>query len=580
MKRIITIIYILTLFTSGLLAQQRVIERCYVTTDKSIYVAGESILCSGFVFDVSGQKPSLTKLSSILYIELHSLSGYVSGEKMFLNNGRGASAFEIPVTIPTGNYKLVCYTSWQRNERPMPLYSKDITIYNTLSKDCIENGVEYYTEQGPFAEQSSNRDKISNDVVIYESYKSVGDVKFRLTSPLRVERKANFDIDILNSGDAASMSISVFHYDSLSGNYNNRIDNSFHHIQYDGKSEFYNKVLPDYEGEIVRGKVHYSRKDTLSRFSRAYMAFPGKQGEIYSSMVTDNGDVAFYTAGVFGGGDVAVRVNHPDTSVNATLELLSPFVKPQILSWNRLLITPSDSTALRRRSIAMQLGRKLGIDNNYTILPIPQNTLFYTPPIVYKLDDYTRFPLMEEVVREYIPELRFRKVGKRIELQVRWNDAFNDLAFSTGNTLVLVDGIPEFDHSKIFKYDPLKVKEIVIYNQTYFIGNSIHTGVVCFNTYKGDYPGFNFHSSLKIENYIGVDYPVAVTEESSARIERQSLPDLRQTIYWDPLCTIEAKSNIKIKCRAPAYNGIFNVVVEGVDINGKPFSLFRRILVD
>lgn len=108
----------------------------------------------------------------------------------------------------------------------------------------------------------------------------------------------------------------------------------------------------------------------------------------------------------------------------------------------------------------------------------------------------------------------------------------------------------------------LKVKEIIIYNQTYFIGNSIHTGVVCFNTYKGDYPGFNFHSSLKIENYIGVDYPVAVTEESSARIERQSLPDLRQTIYWDPLCTIEAKSNIKIKCRAPAYNGIFNIVVE------------------
>ena len=132
MKRVYIILSLILLVSAGAKAAPG-IERVYLGTDKNVYVAGENLWISAFCFDISASKPELSKISSVVYAELHSSAGAVLTTKIALKGGRGSGVSSLPVTLPTGNYKLIGYTSYMRNESPIPVFEKTISVYNTVS---------------------------------------------------------------------------------------------------------------------------------------------------------------------------------------------------------------------------------------------------------------------------------------------------------------------------------------------------------------------------------------------------------------------------------------------------------------
>ena len=89
-------------------------ERIYVSTDRSVYLAGDNIWCSLFLVDASTLQ--LSSFSAIAYMELLSTDGYITSAKISLTEGRGAGRFRIPYNTPSGNYRLVAYTAQNTNE--------------------------------------------------------------------------------------------------------------------------------------------------------------------------------------------------------------------------------------------------------------------------------------------------------------------------------------------------------------------------------------------------------------------------------------------------------------------------------
>ncbi|MCS3062026.1 hypothetical protein NXX40_03660 [Parabacteroides distasonis] len=102
------------------------------------------------------------------------------------------------------------------------------------------------------------------------------------------------------------------------------------------------------------------------------------------------------------------------------------------------------------------------------------------------MDEYTRFTTMEEVVIEFIPGLRFRKMDGVRRLAVLTEER---IGYTIGNSLVLLDGIPITDHEIIFKYDPLKIRKIDVYKGKYVFGGQIFDGIASFSSYEHNYPG-------------------------------------------------------------------------------------------
>ncbi len=442
------------------------------------------------LLDLSGNKNDFSPLSSIAYIEIHNSQGVAITGKIGLVAGRGSGHITIPPSIPTGNYRLISYTQQMRNEEKVVYFDKVITIYNTLSSSRVLGNIEVSDtlEVSDVNDQevASNQGNNSLSISFNDNSKSV-------------KRNSKIPITLSNIGKGdVSFSISIIKDDSIKapavGTLKDYLQKYRGNI---GDVKFVGGFTPEYEGEIIRGRVN--EKEKGSNFQNtAYLSASNGVSDIYTSPVDSNGRINFFTNSIYGERDIVLEIRDADSSSQISFELFDPFLKPQVDSIPKLVLSKKSEKALIQRSIAMQIGRRFGLDTLYEKIPHKNDPLYRIAPIVYNLDDYTRFPDMQEVVVEFISELRFRKIDGKADLQVRWENGFNTLTYSRNNTLVLLDGIPVFDHNRILKYDPLKVKSISIYGREYYIGFASIDGIVSLKTYKGDHPGLTFNK--KCEN--------------------------------------------------------------------------------
>ena len=109
------------------------IERLFVHTDKSFYVAGEHIWMKFYLTDALLHKPS--QLSKLVYVELIDKNNKsVWRNKFQIDSGFGDGAFVLSNQFLTGNYTLRAYTQWMRNEGQNTFFEQVITIVNTIDE--------------------------------------------------------------------------------------------------------------------------------------------------------------------------------------------------------------------------------------------------------------------------------------------------------------------------------------------------------------------------------------------------------------------------------------------------------------
>lgn len=566
MKRVYIILSLILLVSAGAKAAPG-IERVYLGTDKNVYVAGENLWISAFCFDISASKPELSKISSVVYAELHSSAGAVLTTKIALKGGRGSGVSSLPVTLPTGNYKLIGYTSYMRNESPIPVFEKTISVYNTVSA----------SRDASVVVMDSPSDSIRSSSSVQKEY-SAPFIELAIPYGEALKRESAYEFSLSNkSSSALNTSISVTRAEVLP-DYSKENLLSFLEGGFVNRTELSDKYIAEYEGEIIKGRLTGAGTNgaNLSGVT-VFLSVPKGNAEIYTSSVTPDGKIAFFTDNIYGNREFVLEVRSPDTTSRYSVELDDPFARPALSAPVKLQLLPWMQKPLEERSFAMQVAKRFGADTLFERVVPRHNPLLNEKKWTYLLDDYTRFPVMEEVIIEYVTELRYRKNGNSAQLQVRREDSFNSLSFTRDNTLAILDGIPVFDHMKILQYDPLKVKSLEIYGGIYYIGNISFTGIVSFKTYKGDYPGLKFDKNVRILDFSGVQYPVKFTGKEAAG---GKIPDFRHTVYWDPVAQIAANGEKKFTVFTPSLPGKYIVTIEGLDQSGKAFRFQKDFNIE
>ena len=173
---------------------------------------------------------------------------------------------------------------------------------------------------------------------------------------------------------------------------------------------------------------------------------------------------------------------------------------------------------------------------------------------------------MEELFIEYINEAGSHRTQDGREFIVFVNDDYRPVPYTTQPCLALLDGVPVQDHNLLYNYDPLLVEKIVIYPNTYYIGNRTYQGVINFVTYRGDLPSYSFGGNVRVVEFQGESYPVV----SQIADTSGEVPDLRQTILWHPKVELAPGESCTLEYILPSYQGNFKVAVEGFDSAGSP----------
>jgi len=326
--------------------------------------------------------------------------------------------------------------------------------------------------------------------------------------------------------------------------------------------------IPEYRGHLVRGLV----TDVNGRPSSgipAYLSSIGKNIQLYTARSNAQGAVQFEMKDFWGRKKIIAQT---DTKLDSTLQVKieNPYSdKYATLRLDAFSLPSQVSKSLVNRSVAMQVQDVYYGDSSikYTLKAIDSTAFYGKPDEIYYLDDYTRFPVMEEVMREYVPGVMVRKRKDGFHFLVL--DNVRKTIFQQ-NPMVMIDGVPVFDIDKIMAFDPLRVKKLEVFTRGYSLGPLVFSGIVSYSTYTGDLNGFQPDPRSVSLDYEGLQRQrIFYAPQYENEKQRESrLPDRRNLLFWDSLVTLKDGEKKQLEFYTSDLTGEYTIVVEGISKDG------------
>ncbi len=551
-------------------------EKIYVHHNASTVFVGEYIYYK--VYCQNAQNNRLSAISSIAYVVLvNSLNEVVFRHKIKLQKGMGTGDFFINTAVPSGNYKLIAYTQWMNNAGVEQLFQDDIVIINP-----------YLTNQTTLLNESQDSTSTQKEIPLNDDKKTMttsSNSFFELhTATTKFSTRDKIILDIKNyKGKLGSGDYSILiqkknefaNLNSLSAEeYANRylkVDKTF--TKRVGDSIF----LPEQRGELFFGKV--IGKETKSPIADLdiIISIPGKEPILKSAISDSNGNFYTYIKKDYKNSEIIVQVlNEGDFEIVTRKKSELNFAE---LNFSDFLIKKKDEEFIKRRSVYNQ------IENNFfsvkpdSILPKGNIDVFDGgTPKIYNLDEYTRFPTLQETFIEILNNVGYRSGGDYIRVAQEFNKA--NIEYNNFPAIVLIDGVFIPKHAEIRDFDSRLIHRILVLQDRLVLGSKEYQGLVSIETKKGNFFKNYVNKNTSISE---IEYPRIqknyFKQQYSKYTNLERIPDYRRTLLWYPEVTIDENS-FPLEFFTSDIKGDFEIILEGFTTYGKPISMKKTITID
>lgn len=532
-------------------------ESLYISTNANAYLTGETLLYKVFCIDKSTNQVS--KYSKIAYLQLiDSNKKTVFTHKLFLEDGTANSDFFIPTTLETGNYKLIGYTNWMLNKRAAEYCNIDLYIVNPY-KEKVTNTI---SQKESNLSENATDENISFDLTS-KTYTNRDLIAFKIKTNSDDFTKGNYSLSIKKADGFLSQNKTNFKELQIS-NLNKNSDNAIHNTNY---------ILPELRGEIISGKISSASSDTKNK--KVALSIVGKNYVLKLTKTDAESRFIFNLGKSNTGSNLVVQIIE-DNKQDYTIEI----DKPKDLDFSSLTFPTLSFNSEFKQNISERLIASQ-IENAYynikkdSILSSNDTIPFYSNlSKEYKLDDYTRFPTVQETITEVVYGTYYTKNKNNYAIHVY---DFDQNYESELPPLIIVDGLIIEDLNELFAYNPKNIYKINVVKGIYYYGSKSFNGVVAFTTKNGDYEtklkgSFIIRPELlrpqSKKEYFSPDYATP----KNARI-----PDYRHQLLWLPKVDLSAADS-KIKFYASDVSGKFEIILEGFSSTGKP--VFIKEIID
>lgn len=329
------------------------------------------------------------------------------------------------------------------------------------------------------------------------------------------------------------------------------------------------KFLPEYTGPIITAQITNIVNNKPAQGIVAYLTVNGEQ-RLYLAKSDSAGRLLFNMHNFYGQHEIIVQTNSTVDSAYR-IDVQNSFAERDAGSFiEPLVLNQSNKKALAENSLNMQVQNIFsGSQLNQFYSPVIDSARFFgKPDKTYKLDDYTRFTTMEEVLREYVGSISVAKRRGKFHIQV-----FN-IDQPLGEPLVLLDGVPVFDADKLFKWDPLKIKKLDMITHDYLYGPALFNGIMNFTTYKGDGTNFEIDPHAVVLDFEGLQLGrkfYSPEYDFGAEIN-STIPDFRTALYWNPSVDTDAHGKSDLSFYTSDKPGQYIGIIEGITADGKSGS--------
>jgi hypothetical protein len=334
---------------------------------------------------------------------------------------------------------------------------------------------------------------------------------------------------------------------------------------------------PEYRGHLITGQIKQPDGSPATSIL-TYLSSPDKVVRIYPSISNAEGKVKFEAKQFPGSRRIIVQTA---TDSLYKIEIDNPFASAfASFTPGNLQLSEEMENELVARTIGMQVQDIFVENSRERFVPKAIDSLgFYgRPDESFLLDQYTRFPVMEEVMREYVPGVLVRKRRDGFHFLVL--DKVHKAAMKE-DPLIMLDGVPIVDTDDIMAFDPRKVRKLEVVTRPYYLAHVSFPGIVSYTTYNGDLAGFQFDAQTVQLDYEGLqvqrEFYKPVYENQSQRSERT--PDMRNLLYWNPNVKTGSSGKAEIEFFTSDIEGPYIIRIEGMSKTGAPGSVTTTFVV-
>lgn len=587
MKKYFSSLFVMLLITNNICAQYVIKsleelnnlkkvpqEKVYVNHTGPITFTGEYVYYSFQCFNAQNNR--LSDISKVGYLALISEDkSFVFEQKIKLKKGLGQGDFFIPTDLPSGNYKLMGYTQWMKNNGLPQVFQDDLVIINPYAanqESVLSKGPKNLNKpySSTFATQEMDsstvgllmenskfgkRQKVNFSLKNYKGYLGNGSYS------IKVKKRSNFgNIDGINAINYAKT------YFNVDKEINLNVGDSI--------------FLPEQRGELLFGNVKDANSGNPIVSTPVVISLPGK--EFVLKFATTNANGNFYTY---------LRKDYKENMAIIQLEGSNTEADIEVKSANKLNVAELQFgdfnldegwiKAIKKRSIHNQIENQFFTKKPDSILlGDPIDPFDGGTPEVLMLDDYTRFPTFQETLVEIVNNAGYRNNGKENDYVRIAQDfeTFNE-EYNSFPAIVLFDGVYITNHEAMKGYDARKIKSISLIRDQFQLANKQYQGIMAVETFDGDF--YNTYNSkngtlaqivkpLPEKNYFIQNYQTN---------EFDRVPDYRTLLFWKPNIVVDDNS-YDFEFYTSDVEGEFEILVDGFTTYGKPISFSRSITVD
>ena len=547
-------------------------EKLEVRTDRDIYISGEQVWLK--VYKLSGLTGCPDNLSKVVYVELLDTQFNTLNQlKVMLEETSGSAFLRLSDTLSSGNYLIRAYTKWMLNStadrdvyKPIFIINPSKKIFNLLSPSDDHN-------------QENNYDQLPyNSVSVPGQAEKDPDNQINIKiDPLQGQygQRERVQIDI-NATDNpgkpvdADMFVSVVRaplvfsegMNDFPGFLSDTLSGSFRRSQ--GR-------LPEIEGEFVTGTIRYISSGEPLQNAEISLSFVGKTDRCRFSRTNYNGEFLFVVKDQYGPGEIVIQPLSKNIR-DVYVELDQPFSTVfDDYNYQFPLIDSSRLEAINKAIIGTQVGSvydQLGKKTNLPAENMRTTTFYGTPSRRVKMSDFIELTDIREVVRELLPEVAVYRKNRDIGLKVISKNPFE---LFENQAIVLVDGVPVHDIEALLKVPSREFEWIDIIDSKYYYKDFIFEGIVNFVTNKGNGNVMEPENSEFRQIFDGAQEKSGfyMPDYSSDSIKANTIPDFRNTIFWDPYVRTGSKGRTQVQFYTSDEGGTFTIVVGGITADGK-----------
>jgi len=537
------------------------LEKMYVHHNSSVLMPGEYMYYSLYCINTATNK--LSRTSRMAYIELVG-EDYESKliQKVRLDKGRGQGDFFIPVSLPSGNYKLLAYTQWMKNAGVKQLYQDDLTIINPYRSD--QEAIRATSADSTTVSRTQNTKSsdfknegvlvLETDKKTYQKREKINLIPRNYKGPLGYGSYIDFSNAYLNASKRISKTVS----DSI--------------------------YLPEQRGELFFGRVNAKEEGLSEAGKTVVVSVPGEDFELKSAITNQDGVFYTYLQKEYSATELLAQLLDEQREKYDVHFLSASALSYEGLTFNTYTLDSRHEQALVDRSVHNQ------IENGYysvkpdSILAIPKKDPF-DGGVIEKivLAEYTRFKTLRETLIEIVNNVWVKKLDDgSYTFWVEEDLGAFDENYAVDPPLVLIDGIFIPDHTNLLEFNARTIKTMNILRDPLVMGSKRYNGMVAMETNEGNY--LELYNNKAMDK-MALELPVPKKNYFQQQygevkdVEYERIPDFRYQLLWEPNVTIQ-DSQPTLEFFASDIPGEYEIVLEGFTTYGKPISVRESFTVE